>query len=69
MTDIFLFDSVGMEKSLSFNHELIKNLNLKKEIMLAGNIQINDQFEISSIGKTNPINIGIKHIRKHKKDC
>ena len=35
-----------MEKSLSFNHELIKNLNLKKEIMLAGNIQINDQLEI-----------------------
>ena len=33
VTDIFLFDSVGMEKSLSFNHELIKNLNLKKEIM------------------------------------
>ena len=46
VTDIFLFDSVGMEKSLSFNHELIKNLNLKKEIMLAGNIQINDQLEI-----------------------
>ena len=45
VTDIFLFDSVGMEKSLSFNHELIKNLNIKKEIMLAGNIQINDQLK------------------------
>ena len=48
VTDIFLFDSVGMEKSLSFNHELIKNLNLKKEVMLAGNIQIDDQLEIYS---------------------
>tara|TARA_Y100001970_G_scaffold265321_1_gene352799 strand:- start:2887 stop:3516 length:630 start_codon:yes stop_codon:yes gene_type:complete len=45
VTDIFLFDSDGMEKSLSFNHEFIKNLNLKKEIMLAGNIQIDDQLE------------------------
>ena len=48
VTDIFLFDSVGMEKSLSFDHELIKNLNLKKEVMLAGNIQIDDQLEIYS---------------------
>ena len=44
-TDIYLFDSKGYEKSLSFDHKLIKNLNLEKEIMLAGNIQINDELE------------------------
>ena len=44
-TDIYLFDSKGYEKSMSFNHKLIKNLNLNKEIMVAGNIQINDNLE------------------------
>ena len=44
-TDIYLFDSKGYEKSLSFDHKLIKNLNLDKQIMLAGNIQINDELE------------------------
>jgi len=44
-TDIYLFDSKGYEKSMSFNHELIKNLNLNKEIMVAGNIQVNDNLE------------------------
>ena len=45
MTDIFLFDSKGYEKSMSFNLSLIKNLNLNKDIMIAGNIQINDNLE------------------------
>ena len=45
ITDIFLFDSKGYEKSMSFNHDLIRNLNLQKEIMLAGNIQIDDDLE------------------------
>ena len=44
-TDIYLFDSKGYEKSLSFDHKLIKNLNLDKEIMIAGNIQVNDNLE------------------------
>jgi len=45
VADIFLFDSKGYEKSLSFNHNLISNLNLETEIMLAGNIQINDDLD------------------------
>ena len=45
ISDIFLFDSKGYEKSLSFDHELIKNIKFNKEIMLAGNIQINDELE------------------------
>ena len=45
IADIFLFDSKGYEKSMSFDHDLIKDLNLQKEIMLAGNIQIDDDLE------------------------
>ena len=30
---------------MSFDHDLIKNLDLNKEIMVAGNIQINDDLE------------------------
>ena len=44
-TDIYLFDSKGYEKSMSFNHSLIENIKLDKEVMLAGNIQINDNLE------------------------
>jgi phosphoribosylanthranilate isomerase len=39
VSDIFLFDSKGYEKSMSFEHELIKNIKFNKEVMLAGNIQ------------------------------
>ena len=43
--DIYLFDSKGYEKSMSFDHSLIENIKFDKEIMLAGNIQINDNLE------------------------
>jgi len=45
LADIMLFDSKGYEKSLSFDHQLIKNLKINKELMLAGNIQIADNLE------------------------
>ena len=45
VTDIYLFDSKGYEKSMSFKHSLIKDTKLNKEVMLAGNIQINDELE------------------------
>ena len=44
-TDIYLFDSKGYENSMSFDHTLIEKLSLNKEIMIAGNIQINDNLE------------------------
>jgi phosphoribosylanthranilate isomerase len=44
IADIFLFDSKGYEKSISFDHNLIKNLKTNTEIMLAGNIQIDDDL-------------------------
>ena len=45
VTDIYLFDSKGYEKSISFDHTLIKNIKLNKELMLAGNIQFDDNLE------------------------
>ena len=45
VSDIFLFDSKGYEKSMSFEHELIKNIKFNKKVMLAGNIQVNDELE------------------------
>ena len=45
VSDIILFDSKGYEKSMSFNHTLIENIKFDKDIMLAGNIQINDDLE------------------------
>ena len=45
IADIYLFDSKGYEKSMSFNHSYIKEINFDKEVMLAGDIQINDDLE------------------------
>ncbi len=45
LADIILFDSKGYAKSSSFNHQLIKDLKMDKELMLAGNIQIEDNLE------------------------
>ena len=45
IADIVLFDSKGYEKSMSFDHKLIKNLRTKKKIMLGGNIQVDDELE------------------------
>ena len=45
IADIFLFDSKGYEKSMSFEHSLLENIKFDKEVMLAGDIQINDNFE------------------------
>jgi phosphoribosylanthranilate isomerase len=45
VADIYLFDSKGYEKSMPFEHSLIKNIKFDKEVMLAGNIQYNDNLE------------------------
>ena len=45
ITDIYLFDSKGYEKSESFNHNLIKNIKLNKELMIAGNIKFDDDLK------------------------
>ena len=74
-----LFDSKGYEKSLSFDHQLIKDLKIDKELMLAGNINIGDNFqnygeladildisgglETSGLKDTSKINIFLKKIK------
>jgi len=44
ITDIYLFDSKGYEKSQGFDHDLIKNIKIDKELMLAGNIKFDDNL-------------------------
>ena len=44
VTDIYLFDSKGYEKSQGFDHDLIKNIKIDKKLMLAGNIKFNDDL-------------------------
>ena len=45
VTDIYLFDSKGYEKSEKFDHSLIKDIKLDKKLMIAGNINYNDKLE------------------------
>ena len=45
IADIYLFDSKGYEKSLSFDHQLIQKLDINQTLMLAGNIKLEDQLE------------------------
>ncbi len=45
VSDIYLFDSKGYEKSMSFDHTFIENIQFDKDVMLAGNIQIYDNLE------------------------
>ena len=45
VTDIYLFDSKGYEKSQGFDHNLIDNIKLNKELMLAGNIKFDNNLK------------------------
>ena len=45
ISEIILFDSKGYEKSLSFNHKLLKIVPKKIKKMLAGNIKYNDKLD------------------------
>ena len=45
VADIYLFDSKGYEKSMAFDHELIQKIKINKPLMIAGDIQINDNLE------------------------
>ena len=42
VADILLFDSKGYEKTQSFNHNFLDNVNSSKPIMVAGDIKTND---------------------------
>ena len=45
VTDIYLFDSKGYEKSMAFDHSLIKKIKINKPLMIAGNIQVSDNLD------------------------
>ena len=84
VTDIYLFDSKGYEKSLEFDHNLIKNIKLDREIMLAGNIKFDDNLknykkivnyidlsgglETSGLKDTSKINIFLENLNKIKNE-
>ena len=42
ISDILLFDSKGYEKTESFNHNFLDNINSSKPIMVAGDIKTDD---------------------------
>ena len=80
VTDVYLFDSKGYEKSQGFDHNLIKNVKLNKELMLAGNIKFDDNLknyekianyldlsgglETSGLKDTSKINIFLNNFNK-----
>ena len=84
VTDIYLFDSKGYEKSHSFDHKLIKNIKLNKELMLAGNIKFDDNLknyekianyldlsgglETSGLKDTSKIDIFLNNLNKLKNE-
>ncbi|MDA9794466.1 phosphoribosylanthranilate isomerase [Pelagibacteraceae bacterium] len=45
VTDIYLFDSKGYEKSMAFDHSLIEKIKINKPLMIGGNIQVNDNLD------------------------
>jgi len=49
VSDIILFDSIGREKSLSFDHSLLQDVPKNVIKMIAGNIQVQDLEKISKI--------------------
>ena len=63
-SDIILWDSSGYEKSLSWNHSWIKNIKIKGEKMIAGNItkdklahlsKLADIIDVSGALETNKV--------------
>ena len=84
VTDIYLFDSKGYEKSESFDHNLIKNIKLNKELMVAGNIKFDDDLkkyekitnyidlsgglETSGLKDTSKINFFLNKLNKFKNE-
>jgi phosphoribosylanthranilate isomerase len=45
VTDIYLFDSKGYEKSMAFDHSLLEKIKINKPLMIAGDIQVNDNLD------------------------
>ena len=48
-SDIILWDSTGYEKSLSWDHSWIKNIKIKGEKMIAGNITKDKLSDLSKL--------------------
>ena len=84
ITDIYLFDGKGYEKSQGFDHNLIKNIKLNKKLMIAGNIKFDDKLnnygkiadfidlsgglETSGLKDTSKIDFFLKNLNKLKNE-
>ena len=84
ISDIILFDSKGYERSLEFDHKLLKDLPNNITKMLAGNIQYDDRLDkyskitdiidvsgsLETSGKKDifKINFFLKNIKKFKNE-
>ena len=84
ISDIILFDSKGYERSLEFDHKLLKDLPSNITKMLAGNIQYDDRLDkyskitdiidvsgsLETSGKKDifKINFFLKNIKKFKNE-
>ena len=64
--DFILFDSKGMEKSLSFPHSYLKDVPKSVAKMVAGNIQIQDLAKVSKISDIVDVSGAVE--TKKKKD-
>ena len=71
ISDIILFDSMGYERSLNFNHQLLNDVPSTFTKMIAGNIQVDMDFaklyekaEIIDISGALESEIGIKDFKK-----
>ena len=84
VSDIFLFDGKGYEKSRSFEHSFLENIKFDKEVMIAGDIQIDDDLaklkkiadiidisggvETSGIKDISKIEIFLKNIKRNNNE-
>ena len=64
VSDIILFDSIGREKSLSFDHSLLKDVPKNVIKMIAGNIQVQDLEKISKIADIVDVSGAVETERK-----
>jgi phosphoribosylanthranilate isomerase len=64
LADIILFDSKGYEKSMSFDHQLIKNIKINKKYKeIADIIDISGGLETSGLKDISKINIFLNKIK------
>ena len=68
-SEIILFDSKGYEKSMSFDHNLLKDMPSNFKKMIAGNIQIDDILNFKNKEYIIDVSGGLEDISGKKSKC